>query len=709
MGKIERFGLFPRTRQLQELSDTSRKRTEPEPTCSLDGVDHNANSFPACASTDLKAALSTKADAQPASPGFTKATRSYDIQTNDAERGEKRQKRDGCSTIDAPEKHLSLKNTKQHTLSGINSDNGASTSDSDDNSILEALLAIGCSERSVNSELDRMFAYHEKQRQLYNKYTRRAERAAKEMQRTVKCLKRLSSTELPMNIAKSTCSKPLAVETSAVSTPERRQPPTTNLEQADRCKVLPEYIINSSSDNNDDYTDSDERMKSRTDVSSSIFKNTDGASTRNSRSGQMLSFNTNNTHPSTHDESLLLINNNSNNVGLEIDSVLLSSARPLQPFQFKTTLRRAFQLKPRAATICTFHDIRGQTAVAHGLDGSVQFWDPGSKERLLSISKETLGIDYVERIAQLTPSLLVALAGESKKCGSYGNKGSLVFLNKRPSSLESVGLQFAPPTRWKDPLHGGGISVVEGMPGNCRNSYDTALMLSGGEVDKSVYIWSLALANNGRVSGERQIQKLATPHTSGISALCYEHQKEYVISGSTGRGRLLINSARTAQLVANNDRMSCGGTIGSIFVCPTDPNLTMVSCITKDKQIQIFDLRLRMSAFTPVLALGKSEGSGSKEFRNSKFIRPSWHPDGRLIFCPLNRDCTHSSGGGDVYIWDSRYVRCREEEPQAYNPHEGSSIWSASFALPAWNKHSDKPVLVTVGSDHNIAFTDFSI
>ncbi|KAJ1664340.1 hypothetical protein EV178_004145 [Coemansia sp. RSA 1646] len=386
---------------------------------------------------------------------------------------------------------------------------------------------------------------------------------------------------------------------------------------------------------------------------------------------------------------------------------ILSAEKPIQAFQFSTQTIKAFQLKPRAATVCTFDGMSGQTAVAYGFDGTVQFWDPSTREQLLSIGKEDLQMDMVDKVSQLTPSLIAVLAGGSAKGGVYDNKGSIALLSKE-RQLEPNTLQFRPPAYCTDSPHSGEISVVEGMPGFGGNNDDNrnnnpAFMLSGGEADKGVYMWAIGLSEQGAVTAIQQTHKMKTRHTTRITALCYEPFKGYAISGADGNGRINVNNVETGKLVVDNDHRQCGGGIGGISICPVDANLAMVCCTTKGKQVQIFDLRQSLSVLKPALLLGKDEG-----FRNSRYIRSAWHPDGRLVFCPLNEEGTKASGSGTVFIWDVRYVRCQEEEPQTYNPHSGS-IWSACFARPSQTAESNNPMLVTVSSDRKIAFTDFSI
>ncbi|KAJ2746790.1 hypothetical protein H4S06_005193, partial [Coemansia sp. BCRC 34490] len=310
---------------------------------------------------------------------------------------------------------------------------------------------------------------------------------------------------------------------------------------------------------------------------------------------------------------------------------------------------KSFKLKPRAATVCTFDGLSGQTAVAYGFDGALQFWDPGTRIKLLSIEKEELGMDLVDHVSQLTPSLVVALAGGSTTKGQYENRGSIALLSKKRHAKQDI-LSFGPPAHCTDSPHTGDISVVEGMP-DCRGiNNSTALMLSGGESDRSVYMWKIGLSDRGAVAGVQHAQKMNTHHTTRISALCYVPLREYTISGADGIGRINVNDTETGQLVVDNDHNECGGGIGSISICPTDGNLAMVCCTAKGKQIQIFDLRQSLSTIKPALFLGKGEG-----FRNSRYIRPAWHPDGRLVFCPLNEDKAKASDNGTVFIWDTRY------------------------------------------------------
>ncbi|KAJ2157786.1 hypothetical protein GGF46_004250 [Coemansia sp. RSA 552] len=381
--------------------------------------------------------------------------------------------------------------------------------------------------------------------------------------------------------------------------------------------------------------------------------------------------------------------------------VFMSVGSSVKPFQFNTRRHAAFNLKPRAAFSCQIEGIDRQTVVAYGMDGAVQLWDPVDRRLVQKLTRESLGINFAEQVTQVTPSIFAVVTGASSKPGALDHSREVVFLGQpRGSSRHRTYTSLEFLQHWKRPLlfHGiGGVSVAEGVPSLA--GHNSGLMLSGGETDKKVLVWSLKTSDH-TIEAKSTPNPMRTCHKSRISALSFESSRGLVLSGSEG-GWLNINNAETGQNVARGTDERWGrDPICSISVCPTSPNLVMVNCGSKDKQLRLFDLRERLSLYAPAVVLGVS-----RECSQSRYIRPAWHPQGRLVFCPMHQTSTETEANGMVAIWDTRYTQCMNDQPQEIYPHN-ERIWSAAFTeghVPG------QPVMVTTSNDRTIGFTDMRV
>ncbi|KAJ1963811.1 hypothetical protein GGI12_001826 [Dipsacomyces acuminosporus] len=383
---------------------------------------------------------------------------------------------------------------------------------------------------------------------------------------------------------------------------------------------------------------------------------------------------------------------------------LRSVDRATRPYQFRTYSANEFRRKPRAAFTCSFEGIDSQTIVAYGLDGTLQFWDPVTQRLDLSLDKNELNMEYAEHVAQISPSLLAAVPakrGSSEGGGRYagGNSAApaVVFINKTPSSRRSS-LQVGPVQPWAYSPHEGPISVVEGMPECMHRRQSRAFMLSGGVKDKKVYLWSVDTARS-EVAKAEVARQMRGFHTSRITALCYEPNRDFVLSGSES-GRISINDAECGKLIMETEKHALRSVIGSLVVSPKNSNIVMASCAAISGQLRFFDLRQNMKSIKPSLVLGTQTAS-----TQSRYIRPAWHPEGCLVVCPVHKSIQLSSEEGAVAIWDTRYSKCAMEAPQIYRPHKGP-VWSVDFAD---HSATGMSMMVTTGGDHNIAFTSFRV
>ncbi|KAK2449651.1 U5 small nuclear ribonucleoprotein 40 kDa protein [Trifolium repens] len=116
----------------------------------------------------------------------------------------------------------------------------------------------------------------------------------------------------------------------------------------------------------------------------------------------------------------------------------------------------------------------------------------------------------------------------------------------------------------------------------------------------------------------------------------------------------------------------------SVLPNPCDFNLFMVQTGTHEKQLRLFDIRLRR---TELHAFGwKQEGSDSQ----SALINQAWSPDGLYI----------TSGSTDpvIHIFDIRYnVNRPSQSIRAHQKRVFRALWLQSL-----------PLLISISSDLNI-------
>ncbi|KAJ2719633.1 hypothetical protein GGI07_005099 [Coemansia sp. Benny D115] len=378
-------------------------------------------------------------------------------------------------------------------------------------------------------------------------------------------------------------------------------------------------------------------------------------------------------------------------------SLIGTSSSAERPFQYMTTLRTAFKLKPREAFVCSFEGMSQQSVVSYGMEPTVKFWNPDGQYVNLQLREMQLGMDYVEQMVQLSPSLLALLSGASKQSLSKAAGGQISFLSlRRPIKREILNMH--PIQHWgANSPHDGPVSSIQAMPGITLDGPDQAMLLSGGMRDKQVFVQQLELSD-GQVTNTLLTHKIQCNFTTRVSSMCYAHTRRYVVSGAEN-GRLCFNDVCSGKLVGaygTKQRLA----IGSLSVCPTDGNLIMAHCSSKDQQIQIFDMRQAHSNTRPVLVLGKS-----LERTQSRYSRPAWHPDGRLVFCPLQRSSNEGMVSKNIVCWDTRFVDCSREVAGTCDAHK-SSVYSVAFAKI---QSTGSSVMVTTATDYNIGFTTFRV
>ncbi|KAJ2778561.1 hypothetical protein H4R18_004525 [Coemansia javaensis] len=555
------------------------------------------------------------------------------------------------------------------------SDSGAAESDSgSDDDAGDTLGLVLASWRSRDGEglrPDDIWAVYEHQRRLHLKFKRRAERAADEMHRAARVLSEMARESAARHPSSSRPSRAPTIS------PRPAQP-------RDRTPALSPRAAR-----HRDRAPTGHQAPRHQSIPSAP-----GPVTRQGDAPEPLA-----TQRSSGGSSS---NSNGGSIVAAGDTTpLLSCERAARPFQFATTLRTAFRLKPRAVFTCQFEGRDEHTSVAYSLDGTVQLWDPQEKRQIQILETDQLKMDFAECMAQATPSILAAVSGGRTGAGpSFDNAGELVFIGQRRLAMRRDSVSLGEVQHWPTPEHDGMASVVEGiMGGRAAGGPGRGMIATGGVRDRKVLVWSLELAG-GRVASARVVQRMHTNHGSRLTALCYDPHHARILSGSES-GRINANDVETGGMAADgsDDRMqNC--VVGSIAMCPTNPHLAMASCGLSDKQYRIIDLRQGQSVLHPALAVGVRA-----ERTLSRYSRPAWHPAGGLIFCPVKSGSPGAPEDGSVAIWDTRYVNCAEAAPQIYRPHT-SAVWSVSFA---GSDGAGRTTMVTVCGDHNIGFTQFRV
>ncbi|KAJ2711620.1 hypothetical protein H4R19_003163 [Coemansia spiralis] len=474
-------------------------------------------------------------------------------------------------------------------------------------------------------QLDSLQSVYQHQRRAYLRHKKCAARAADEMHRAVKMIMLLAATPQPPPPPPESPSEPATRSCSVDHTaPSTAHAPTHSEHKQRRIRAPPR---------------STEGAAYRTGVLASKVVGNDSCGSPSLT-------------PPPHLPAAFQSDSESCDTTVAGPPELQSNNKATRPFQFTTTLRNAFQLKPRAALACQFEGAAEPIAVAYGIDGTIQLWSPQTQKLIQVLHKDQLGMDFAEHLTQATPSLLAAVTGARSTAGSLENQGQLVFIGQKaqPGRLDAMSLGTA--QHWPAMPHDGLVSVVEGMMGGrADRGPGRGMMVSGGVRDRKVLIWSLQTSGS-RVVDAHVVHQMQTSHGSRVTALCYDPCHARVLSGSES-GKVNINDAETGQSVAggSDDRVQ-GCVIGHIAMCPTSPHLAMVSCSQADNQLRIMDLRLRRSVAWPALTLGVATGR-----TQSRYARPAWHPDGGLVFFPLRTGISDTPGDGAVAIWDTRFTR----------------------------------------------------
>ncbi|KAM1128696.1 hypothetical protein ACFX13_039307 [Malus domestica] len=310
--------------------------------------------------------------------------------------------------------------------------------------------------------------------------------------------------------------------------------------------------------------------------------------------------------------------------------------------------------KLRSLSLCPVND---QLFVTSALDGVVNFWQVQSKgssaSRLSSTDCVSPNRRWPEDIAWHPDgnrlfSVYSADGGDSQvsvlDLNITQGKGRVTFFEDKPHVRGIINNIVFPP--WED-----------------------TCFVTGGS-DHAVIIWKETDAEN--VWKPKTLHR--NMHSSAVMGVAGMFQKQMILSAGADK-RIVGFDANTGRAEFKHQIES---KCMSVLPNPCDFNLFMVQSGTHEKQLRLFDIRLRQ---TEIHAFGwKQESSESQ----SALINQAWSPDGLYI----------SSGTADplIHIFDIRY--------NANKPSQSISAHQKRVFKAVW-LHSC-PLLISISSDLNI-------
>ncbi|XP_051147791.1 uncharacterized protein LOC127262962 isoform X2 [Andrographis paniculata] len=310
--------------------------------------------------------------------------------------------------------------------------------------------------------------------------------------------------------------------------------------------------------------------------------------------------------------------------------------------------------KPRSLVLCPTND---QLFATSALDGAVNLWQlegKGSSANLLSSTDCPSGKQrWPEDIAwhPLGKKLFSVYCADNGDC-----QVSILNMNKGKQKPKLSFLKEKPHIK-------GIINGIMFMP------WDKNPFVTGGS-DHAVFLWS-----------DKDGKDLWKPtllhndyHTSAVMGVAGLLHKDVVMSAGADKRIVGFDVAAERPDYRHQTDSKCMNVLPN----PCDNNLFMVQTATHERQLRLFDSRLRQSE---VHALGwKQESSESQ----SALINQSWSPNGLYI----------TSGSADpvIHIFDIRY--------NARKPSQTIRAHQRRVFKAAW--HCTLPLLVSISSDLNI-------
>ncbi|XP_074278318.1 uncharacterized protein LOC141601907 [Silene latifolia] len=314
--------------------------------------------------------------------------------------------------------------------------------------------------------------------------------------------------------------------------------------------------------------------------------------------------------------------------------------------------------KLRSLALCPVND---KLFITSALDGVVNLWQlqaRGSGATRLS------SLDCPSPKQRRWPEDIAWHPDGNKLVAVYSADGgdnqiSVLDLNKSQPSARVTFLEEKPHVK-------GIINSISFMP------WDDTYFVTGGS-DHAVIFWN---EKDGKWKPKSLHRNLHSSAVMGVSGM---QHKQMVLSAGADKRIIGYDVLAGRADYKHQIESKCM----SVVTNPRDFNLFMVQTGTPERQLRLFDIRLRHSELH---VIGwKQESSESQ----SALINQAWSPDGLYI----------SSGSADpmIHIFD---IRFNSHKPsQSVNAHQ-KRVFKAEW-------HSSIPLLISISSDLNIGLHKF--
>lgn len=383
-------------------------------------------------------------------------------------------------------------------------------------------------------------------------------------------------------------------------------------------------------------------------------------------------------------------------------SLPASSSKPPvqeQGIQIKSVKHRprAFPRKPRCLLFNSTQNSYSDLMITSSLDGSVQLWSKNDQKIHSSIYLPSYLHKpfFVEDLCwDRKPTGLLAIGlCESANApvnddgnGSSPNRSDRQFAFLKFNNREP----FAAPKFIYSPLtpHDRNITVIENWSSS-KHPGDVSNFLTGG-LDKAIFSWKVVTYGNGSRDPEISVRELHRRHTSSVQAICYDWNSSDIWSGGTDC-RLIQWSGDENRIV---NELRWDTRISHLIKTNNHPNLMLATVMSMSSQLRLFDYRMNSLVHS----------FGTQETANlSRYVRPSWHPDGNLI---ASGTVSPADSVGAINIWDIRMMSSNGNNPNSVIKPvkmincEDRRIVRAEFA-------PDGRSLVGMSTDGSMTFVEF--
>lgn len=358
---------------------------------------------------------------------------------------------------------------------------------------------------------------------------------------------------------------------------------------------------------------------------------------------------------------------------------------------------RAFPRKPRCLLFNSNQSSYSDLMITSSLDGSVQIWSKNDQKIHSSIYLPSYLHKpfFVEDLCwDRKPTGLLAIGlCESANApvnddgnGSSPNRSDRQFAFLKFDNREP----FAAPKFIYSPLtpHDRNITVIENWSSS-KHPGDVSNFLTGG-LDKAIFSWKVVTYGNGSRDPEISVRELHRRHTSSVQAICYDWNSSDIWSGGTDC-RLIQWSGDENRIV---NELRWDTRISHLIKTNNHPNLMLATVMSMSSQLRLFDYRMNLIVHS----------FGTQETANlSRYVRPSWHPDGNLI---ASGTVSPADSVGAINIWDIRMMSSNGNNPNSVIKPvkmincEDRRIVRAEFA-------PDGRSLVGMSTDGSMTFVDF--